>query len=124
MEDEIPNFQKSKIIYVINNPFKFNSRSNNLNSRSIKNIFQYNLSPGKINQTKYRKTEGEYIGAEKSEVKMQSRYNSASENKYNFIQRTNLDSNNLNINVQNKILPKSMLLKYHKIVMSKIQIIK
>jgi hypothetical protein len=102
MEDEIPNFQKSKIIYVINNPFKFNSRSNNLNSRSIKNIFQYNLSPGKINQTKYRKTEGEYIGAEKYEVIMQSRYNSASENKYNFIQRTNLDSNNLNINVQNK----------------------
>ena len=33
---------------------------------------------------------------------MQRRYNSASENKYNFIQRTNLDSNNLNINVQNK----------------------
>ena len=70
MEDEIPNFQKSKIIYVINNPFKFNSRNNNLNSRSIKNIFNYNLSPGKINQTKYRKAEGEYIGPEKSEVKM------------------------------------------------------
>ena len=43
--------------------------SNNLNSRSIKNIFNYNFSPGKINQTKYRKTEGEYIDAEKSEVK-------------------------------------------------------
>ena len=102
MGDEISNFQKSKTKYAINNPFKFNSHSNNLNSRSIKNIFNYNLSPGKLNQTQYRKTEGGYIGAEKSVIRMQSRYNSASENKYNFIQRTNLDSNNLNINSQNK----------------------
>ena len=102
MGDEIPNFQKSKTKYAINNPFKFNSHSNNLNLRSIKNIFNYDLSPGKINQTQYRKTEGGYIGEEKSPVKMQSRYNSASENKYNFIQRTNLDSNNLNISAQNK----------------------
>ena len=102
MGDEIPNFQKSKTKYAINNPFKFNSHSNNLNLRSIKNIFNYDLSPGKINQTQYRKTEGGYIGVEKSPVKMQSRYNSASENKYNFIQRTNLDSNNLNISAQNK----------------------
>ena len=102
MGDEIPNFQKSKTKYAINNPFKFNSHSNNLNSRSIKNIFNYDLSPGKINQTQYRKTEGGYIGEEKSPVKMQSRYNSASENKYNFIQRTNLDSNNINISAQNK----------------------
>ena len=102
MGDEIPNFQKSKTKYAINNPFKFNSHSNNLNSRSIKNIFNYDLSPGKINQTQYRKTEGGYIGVEKSPVKMQSRYNSASENKYNFIQRTNLDSNNINISAQNK----------------------
>ena len=102
MGDEIPNFQKSKTKYAINNPFKFNSHSNNLNLRSIKNIFNYDLSPGKINQTQYRKTEGGYIGVEKSPVKMQSRYNSASENKYNFIQRTNLDLNNLNISAQNK----------------------
>ena len=102
MGDEIPNFQKSKTKYAINNPFKFNSHSNNLNLRSIKNIFNYDLSPGKINQTQYRKTEGGYIGVEKSPVKMQSRYNSASENKYNFIQRTNLDSNNINISAQNK----------------------
>ena len=102
MGDEIPNFQKSKTKYAINNPFKFNSHSNNLNFRSIENIFNYNLSPGKINQTQYRKTEGGYIGEEKSPVKMQSRYNSASENKYNFIQRTNLDSNNINISAQNK----------------------
>ena len=102
MGDEIPYFQKSKTKYAINNPFKFNSHSNNLNLRSIKNIFNYDLSPGKINQTQYRKTEGGYIGVEKSPVKMQSRYNSASENKYNFIQRTNLDSNNLNISAQNK----------------------
>ena len=102
MGDEISNFQKSKTKYAINNPFKFNSHSNNLNSRSIKNIFNYNLSPGRLNQTQYRKTEGGYIGAEKSVIRMQSRYNSASENKYNFIQRTNLDSNNLNINSQNK----------------------
>ena len=102
MGDEIPNFQKSKTKYAINNPFKFNSHSNNLNLRSIKNIFNFDLSPGKINQTQYRKTEGGYIGEEKSPVKMQSRYNSASENKYNFIQRTNLDSNNINISAQNK----------------------
>ena len=102
MGDEIPNFQKSKTKYAINNPFKFNSHSNNLNLRSIKNIFNFDLSPGKINQTQYRKTEGGYIGVEKSPVKMQSRYNSASENKYNFIQRTNLDSNNINISAQNK----------------------
>ena len=102
MGDEIPNFQKSKTKYAINNPFKFNSHSNNLNLRSIKNIFNYDLSPGKINQTQYRKTEGGYIGVEKSPVKMQSRYNSASENKYNFIKRTNLDLNNLNISAQNK----------------------
>ena len=102
MGDEISNFQKSKTKYAINNPFKFNSHSNNLNLRSIKNIFNFDLSPGKINQTQYRKTEGGYIGEEKSPVKMQSRYNSASENKYNFIQRTNLDSNNINISAQNK----------------------
>ena len=112
MGDEISNFQKSKTKYAINNPFKFNSHSNNLNSRSISSILNYNLSPGKINnlskenlnkiyQPQNRKTEGGYINGEISPVKMQSRYSSASENKYNFIQRTNSDSNNLNINIQN-----------------------
>ena len=60
-------------------PLKILSNSividDNLNSRSIKHILNYNYFPGKINQTKYRKTEVEYIGAEKSEVKIQSRYN-------------------------------------------------
>ena len=49
MGDEISNFQKSKTKYAINNPFKFNSHSNNFNSRSISSILNYNLSPGKSN---------------------------------------------------------------------------
>ena len=105
MGDETTNNQDSKTKNTINNPFKFNSHSNNLSSRSIPNIFNYNHSPEKNNNLNKiylhqpRKTEG-YKNEEKSLVKMKSRYNSASENKYNFINKTN--SNNSNNNSQNK----------------------
>ena len=121
MNEEVDYLQKFRMENAINNPFKFNSHSNSLNSKSIPNLFNFshslggNNNIGKANISKIpppisRRTHGFIQGSknnkipielgffqkrnasgEKPPLKMQSKYSSASENKYNFIQRLNIN---------------------------------
>jgi len=112
-----------------NNPFRFNNHSNSLNLKTIPQFFNFsntfntnsNINNGNFNKLppqKMRKTHGfnpvhknlyefnkRHASGEKPPArKMQSKYSSASENKYNFIHRLNinpkfgLDSNFGNLN--------------------------
>ena len=121
MNEEVDYLQKFRMENAINNPFKFNNHSNSLNSKSIPNFFNFsnslggNNNIGKANISKIpppisRKTHGFIQGTknnrnafelgyyqkrnasgEKPPLKMQSKYSSASENKYNFIHRLNIN---------------------------------
>ena len=119
--EEIDYLQKFRMENAINNPFKFNNHSNSLNSKSIPNFYNFsnslggnnNLGKGNISKIPppiARKTHGFIQGTknnnnmfelgffqkrnasgEKPPLKMQSKYSSASENKYNFIHRLNIN---------------------------------
>ena len=133
MNEEVDYLQKFRMENAINNPFKFKNHSNSLNSKSIPNIFNFNNSLGgnnnlgKANLSKIpppisRRTHGFIQGTknnknpfelgffhkrnasgEKPQLKMQSKYSSASENKYNFIHRLN---NNPKFGMDYNIIPK------------------
>ena len=123
--DYIQNFRDEKKT----NPFQFNNHSNSLNLKTIPQFFNFsntfntnsNINNGNFNKLppqKMRKTHGfnpvhknlyefnkRHASGEKPPArKMQSKYSSASENKYNFIHRLNinpkfgLDSNFGNLN--------------------------
>ena len=121
LNEEIDYLQKFRMENAINNPFKFNNHSNSLNSKSIPNFYNFSNSLGgtnnlnKANISKIpppisRKTHGFIQGTknnkntfelgflqkrnasgEKPPLKMQSKYSSVSENKYNFIHRLNIN---------------------------------
>ena len=121
MTEEVDYLQKFRMENAINNPFKFNNHSHSLNSKSIPNFYNFsnslggNNNLGKANISKIpppisRKTHGFIQGTknnknifelgffqkrnasgEKPPLKMQSKYSSASENKYNFIHRLNIN---------------------------------